>query len=102
MKYNLNMPLGEQICDGMRSAHDKFNEFIRHKKGDINLSSFLFYEFCRLKEQELRRTYYMKDVVLYGMVPTKFISSFLELHFIFYQFSNFKNKQVQLKCKASS
>jgi hypothetical protein len=77
------MPLGEQICDGMRSVHDKFNEFIRHKKGDINLSSFLFYEFCRLKEQELRRTDYMKDVVLYEGVPTKLNSYFSNLYFIF-------------------
>jgi hypothetical protein len=39
----------------------------------------------------------MKDVALYEVVPTKFVSSFFELHFIFYEFSNFRNGQVQLK-----
>jgi hypothetical protein len=37
----------------------------------------------------------MKDVVLYEGVPTKFVLSFLELYFIFYEFSNFRNVQVQ-------
>jgi hypothetical protein len=32
----------------MRRMHAKFHEFSRHRKGDINLSSFPFYEFCRM------------------------------------------------------
>jgi hypothetical protein len=36
----------------------------------------------------------MKDVVLYEAVPTKFVSSFLELYCIFYEFLNFMNGQV--------
>jgi hypothetical protein len=39
----------------------------------------------------------MKDVSLYEVVPTKFISLFLELYFIFYEFSKFLNELVQLK-----
>jgi hypothetical protein len=37
----------------------------------------------------------MKDVVLYESVPTKFVSPFLELYFIFYEFSILRNKLVQ-------
>jgi hypothetical protein len=55
---------------------------------------FSFSEICRLNEQELT---YMKDVSLYEVVPTKFISLFLELYFIFYEFSKFLNELVQLK-----
>jgi hypothetical protein len=36
----------------------------------------------------------MKDVVLYEAIQTKFVSSFLELYCIFYEFSNFRDKQV--------
>jgi hypothetical protein len=60
----------------------------------MNLSSFSFYEFCILEEQELWRIAYMKDVVLYEVVPTKFDSYFSDLYFIFYEFSNFMNEQV--------
>jgi hypothetical protein len=34
----------------------------------------------------------MKDVVLYEAVLTKFVSSFLELYFIFYEFSILRNE----------
>jgi hypothetical protein len=37
----------------------------------------------------------MKDVVLYEAVPTKFISYFLKLYYIYYGFSKFMNGQVQ-------
>jgi hypothetical protein len=37
----------------------------------------------------------MKDVVLYEAVPTKFISYFLELYYIYYGFLKFMNGQVQ-------
>jgi hypothetical protein len=37
----------------------------------------------------------MKYVVLYEAVPTNFVSSFLELYFIFYEFSILKNELVQ-------
>jgi hypothetical protein len=60
----------------------------------MNLSLFSFSEFCTLDEQELRRFDYMKDVVLYEGVPTKFVSSVLELYCIFDEFSNFMNGQV--------
>jgi hypothetical protein len=39
----------------------------------------------------------MKDVVIHEAVPTNFVSLFLELYFIFYEFSNFRNGQVQAK-----
>jgi hypothetical protein len=39
----------------------------------------------------------MKDVVVYEAVPTNFVSLFLELYFILYEFSNFRNGQVQAK-----
>jgi hypothetical protein len=50
--------------------------------GDMNLFLFLFPVFCILKEQELRGTNYMKDVVLYEGNPTKFDLYFSELYFI--------------------
>jgi hypothetical protein len=62
----------------MGSMHVRFYEFSMHRKGDIDLSLFLFSEICRLKEQELRRTYYMKYVVQYEEIPTKFTSYFSE------------------------
>jgi hypothetical protein len=71
-----------------------FYEFRKHRGGDTNLSSFSFSEFCTLEECELGRIAYMKDVVLYEVVPTKFDSYFSDLYFIFYQFSNFMNRQV--------
>jgi hypothetical protein len=33
----------------------------------------------------------MKNVVLYERIPTKFISYFLQLYFIYNKFSNFRN-----------
>jgi hypothetical protein len=76
------MPLGEHIIDVIRRVHAKFHEFRMHRGGDMNLSWFLFSEFCILKEQELGRTDYMKDVVLYDEIPIKFILYFCELYFI--------------------
>jgi hypothetical protein len=61
----LNIPLGEIFRNDMGNMYAKFYEFIMHIKGDIDLSLFSFSEICRLKEQELRRTSYMKDVALY-------------------------------------
>jgi hypothetical protein len=49
------MPLGEHTQNDMRNMHAKFHEFIWHKKGDINLSSFPFYEFCRMGQHESLR-----------------------------------------------
>jgi hypothetical protein len=46
------MPLGEHTQNDMRNMHAKFHEFSWHKKGDINLSSFPFYEFCRMGQHE--------------------------------------------------
>jgi hypothetical protein len=46
----LNVTLGEHICDYMRSVHAKFDEFRKHRGGDMNLSSFSFSEFCTLEE----------------------------------------------------
>jgi hypothetical protein len=43
----------------------------------------------------------MKDVVIYGRFQQIF-SSFLELYFILYKFSNFKNRQVQAKLLQAS
>jgi hypothetical protein len=48
----------------------------------MNLSLFSFSEFYRLKEQELMRTSYMKDVFLYEGISTKFVLYFSELYFI--------------------
>jgi hypothetical protein len=47
-------------------------------KKEIDLSLFSFSEICRLKEQKLRRTSYMKYVVKYEEIPTKFTSYFSE------------------------
>jgi hypothetical protein len=73
------IPCGYLFSNDMGSMHDKFYKFSMHRKGDIDLSLFSFSEICRLKEQEIRRTYSMKDVVLYEGIPTKFTSYFLEL-----------------------
>jgi hypothetical protein len=73
------IPLGEIFSNDMGSMHTKFYEFIMHRKGDIDLSLLSFSEICRLKEQELRRTSYMKDVVLYEGILCKFTSYFSEL-----------------------
>jgi hypothetical protein len=86
----------------MRSVNVKFHEFIMHRIADMNISLLYFFEFFTLEEQELERTTYMKDVILYEAVPTKSISSFLELYFIFYEFSNFRNGQVQEKLLQTS
>jgi hypothetical protein len=72
-----------------RRAHAKFPEFWMHRAGDMNLSLFSFPEFCILKEQELRRIDYMKDIVLYEVIPTKFVSYFSQLYCIWYKFSKF-------------
>jgi hypothetical protein len=78
----LNVPLAKHLLDDMRSLHAEFHEFIMHKKEDVDLSLFSFSKICRLKEQELRRTSYKKDVVLYEEISIKFISYFSELYFI--------------------
>jgi hypothetical protein len=85
------MPLGEKIMDDIWSVHAELHEFNMLRDQDMNLSLFSFYEFCILKEQELGRIAYMKYVVLYEGIPTKFISYFLQLYFICYKFSNFRN-----------
>jgi hypothetical protein len=71
------MPHSEQIKDDIWSLYAKFHEFRKHRGGDMNLSSFSFSEFCTLEDQELGRNAYMKDVVLYGGIPTKLNSCFL-------------------------
>jgi hypothetical protein len=85
----------------MWSVHAKFHEFRKHRGGDTNLSSFSFSKFCTLEEQELGRISYIKDVVLYEAVPKKFVSSFLELYCIFYEFSNFMNEWTSVKLRES-
>jgi hypothetical protein len=75
----------------MKSLYTKFCEFTMHIKGEMNLSLFSFSEFCTLEEQELGGIYYIKDVVLYEGILTKFISYFSQLYFIFYKSSNFRN-----------
>jgi hypothetical protein len=72
------MSLGEQIRDDIWSLHAKFHEFRKHRDEYMNLSLFSFSEFCTLEEQELGRIAYMKDVVLYEPVLTKFDSYFLD------------------------
>jgi hypothetical protein len=74
--HQLNASLGKLLRNDMRSMHAKFYEFIMHIKGDIDLSLLSFSKFCRLNEQKLRITFYMKDVVLYEGILTKFISYF--------------------------
>jgi hypothetical protein len=54
---------GDLMGNDMKSLHAKFCEFTIHIKGDMNLSLFLFSEFCTLGKQELRIFDYMKDVV---------------------------------------
>jgi hypothetical protein len=51
------IPFGYLFSNDMGSMHDKFYKFSMHRKGDIDLSLFSFSEICRLKEQEIRRTY---------------------------------------------
>jgi hypothetical protein len=91
----LNVPLGYHIRDYMGSVHAKFHKFIKHRGGDTNLSSFSLSEFCTLEEQELGRIAYMKDVVLYEGIPTKFILYIYGLYFIWYEFLNSRNELVQ-------
>jgi hypothetical protein len=79
----------------MRSMHPKFHEFSMHIIVDMSISLLYFFEFFTLEEHKVGRISHMKDVVLYETVPIKFVSSFLELYFIFYEFSNFRNVQVQ-------
>jgi hypothetical protein len=88
------MLLDEKIRDDIWSSHAKFHEFNIHRDEDMNLSLFSFYEFCTLKEQELGRIAYMKDVVTDERIPTKLNSYFSDLYFIFYEFSNLMNGQV--------
>jgi hypothetical protein len=75
----LNVPFGEILSNDMRRMHAKFYEFIMYIKGDIDLSLLSFSKICRLNEQELRITSYMKDVVLYEGILSKFISHISEL-----------------------
>jgi hypothetical protein len=63
--HQLNVPLGELLSNDMRSMNAKFYEFIKHISGDIDLSLLSFSKICRVNQEELRITYYMKDVVLY-------------------------------------
>jgi hypothetical protein len=44
----------------------------------------------------------MKDIVLYGVIQTKFVSSFLELYFIFYKFLKSINELIELPNKTNS
>jgi hypothetical protein len=71
--HQLNVPFGELLTNDMRSMHAKFYEFIMHRKGYIELSLLSFSKICRLNEQELRITSYMKDVVLYEGILARFI-----------------------------
>jgi hypothetical protein len=77
---------GDLMGNDMKSLHAKFCEFTIHIKGDMNLSLFLFSEFCPLGKQELRIFDYMKDVVLDEVVPTKFNSYLFDFCFVFYEF----------------
>jgi hypothetical protein len=61
----LIIPLGEIFKNDMGRMDAKFYEFIMHRKGDIDLLLLSFSEIYRLKEQELRRTSFMKYIVLY-------------------------------------
>jgi hypothetical protein len=63
--HQLNVPLGEILCNDTRSMNAKFYEFIKLVRGDIDLSLLSFSKICRVNQEELRITYYMKDVVLY-------------------------------------
>jgi hypothetical protein len=83
--HQLIVLLGELLRNDMRSIHAKFYEFSIHRKGDIDLSLFSFSEICRLNKQELRITSYIKDVVLYAMISTKFISYFFKVAFYKYK-----------------
>jgi hypothetical protein len=69
---NLSMPLGQHIRNEMRNMYVKCHEFNMHRNDDMDLSLFLFFEFCILKEQELSRFDYSKDVVMDEGIPTKF------------------------------
>jgi hypothetical protein len=47
--HQLNVPFGELFRNDMESMHAKCYEFIKHRKGDIDLSLLSFSKFCRLK-----------------------------------------------------
>jgi hypothetical protein len=47
-KVEFEYPFGEKLRDDIWSLHDKFQEFIFYRDEDMNLSLFLFYEFCTL------------------------------------------------------
>jgi hypothetical protein len=74
--HQLNVPLGELFTNDMESMQAMCYEFIMHRKGDIDLLLLSFSKIYILNEQELSITSYMKDVVLYEVVSTKFLSSF--------------------------
>jgi hypothetical protein len=85
--HQLNVPLGDLLRNCM-SVHAKFYEFIIYKKGDIDLSLLSFFKICRLNEQELRITSYMKDVVLHEGNPNQFISYFQSYNFLAMKFQS--------------
>jgi hypothetical protein len=69
----------EHMRDVIRIVHAKFHEFNMHRDEYMNLSLFLFYEICRLAEQEFSRFDYMKDEVLDEGIPTNLTSCFSDL-----------------------
>jgi hypothetical protein len=84
------MPLGGLISNDMWSMNPTFYEFSMHMQGDIDLSLLSFYEICRLNEHELRITSYMKDVVIYEVISTKFISYFQSYNLLAINFQSWR------------
>jgi hypothetical protein len=97
------MPLGDNIRNDMKITHAKFHEFIRHRKGDINLSSFPFYEFCRMGQQEPLRFENMEMYTwLRGLQKNSFhiCLSFILFAMIFQnqRIDNITNKEFAFFC----
>jgi hypothetical protein len=93
------IPLLEIFTNDMGSMHAYVYEFIMHRKGDIDLSLFSFSYICRLKDQELTRTSYMKDVVLYEWIATKFTSYFLSYSLFVMDFQIYKWTSTIMKTR---
>jgi hypothetical protein len=65
-----------------------------HRSADMNISLIYFFEFFTLEEHELERISYIKDIVLYEGISTKFVSCFSKFYFISYGFSKFVNEEA--------
>jgi hypothetical protein len=86
------MPLCEHIWDYMRSVHVSFMN-LEIIKVEIQTYHCFILWILYTRRTGIRENY-LYERCIYEAVQTKFVSSCFELYCIFYEFSNFKNKQV--------